>query len=272
MSRIRPQRIRLMGEAVDLTTPAEVMSFTARKVAAGQRALVANHNIHSLCLVRQKPELRDVFARADLIELDSAPLILWGRLTGKPVSGKHRCTYLDWRDDFWRLASHHGWRVFYLGGAPGVVEAASARLRARYPSAVIDGRDGYFEMTTTGRENQAVVQQINAFQPDILFVGMGMPRQEQWIDQNYDALTSGVVFSIGAAFDYEAGTQRAAPRWMGRLGLEWAFRLATQPARLAHRYIVEPWILLPAAVEDLRLAFGTRKATPRPTRPALEGR
>lgn len=270
VSRIRPQRIRLLGEAVDLTTPPEVMGFVARKVAAGRKALIANHNLHSLHLIAREPEMRAVYARADLIELDSTPLVLWGRLTRKPVSRAHRCTYLDWRGDFWRLASRYGWRVFYLGGEPGVPERAAQTLRALYPGAVIGGRDGYFDAALGSADNDAVLDAINAFKPDILFVGMGMPRQEQWIARHYERLERGVVFSVGAAFDYEAGAQKAAPRWMGRMGIEWAFRLVSQPRRLAHRYLVEPWFLLPAAVRDLAEVYAPGKR-PRAATPLTEG-
>lgn len=271
MTRIRPQRIRLLGEPVDLITPAEVLSFVARKITADQRAIIANHNTHSLYLVARDPEMRDFYGRADLIELDSVPMILWGKLTGKPVSRRHRCTYLDWRADFWRLAARHGWRVFYLGGAPGVPELAAERLRERYPGVTISGRHGYFDAGEGSADNAAIVDEINAFRPDIVLVGMGMPRQERWIAQNYDRLERGVVFSIGAAFDYEAGVQMAAPRWLSRLGFEWAFRLATSPRRLAHRYLVEPWSLAPRALRDMALAFAPRSGAPA-VAPVLERR
>lgn len=253
-------RISLLGEPVDLVTPDEVMAFTARRIAAGRRALVANHNLHSLYLIGRTPGMRAFYAKADLIELDSAPLILWGRLTRKPVGRRHRCTYLDWRDAFWALAEANGWRVFYLGGAPGVADEAMVRLRRRHPRAVLAGRNGYFDAAPGSADNAAVVAEINAFRPDVLFVGMGMPRQELWIADHYAQIATGVVFSVGAAFDYEAGVQVAAPRWVGRLGLEWAFRLAHSPGRMAERYLVEPWSLIPAAVRDLAQAY----ASPRP--------
>ena len=251
----RPQRVSLLGASVDLVTPDEVMAFTARRVAEGRRALVANHNLHSLYLVRREPGMQAAYAQADLIELDSTPLVLWGRLTRKPVSRRHRCTYLDWRDRFWTLAERHGWRVFHLGGKPGVGDEARTRLRARYPGVILAGRHGFFDAAPGSADNTEILAEIAAFRPDILFVGMGMPRQELWIAHHYDQLASAVVFPLGAAFDYEAGAQAAAPRWIGRLGLEWAFRLAISPGRLAARYLVEPWSLVPAAAADLVRAY-----------------
>lgn len=255
------ERITLLGEAVDLVTCGGVMDFLARKVAAGEKAIVANHNSHSLYLLARHPEMRAAYERADIVELDSTPLVLWGRLLGKPVSRANRCTYLDWREAFWRQASEGGWRVFYLGGAPGVAETAAERLSARWPGVRIATHHGFFAMTPGSPEAQAVLDEINAFRPDILFVGMGMPRQEIWISRFYDALESGVVLSVGAAADYEAGVQPTAPRWTGKLGLEWVFRLFSDPKRMAGRYLLEPWALLPAMAADVRAALA-RKSRP----------
>jgi len=255
----RPPRVRLLGAEFDLVTPSQVLERTAAYVDQGRSAVIANHNSHSLFLHRRSPALRAFFAKADLIEIDSTPVIAWGRLLGLPVSRAHRCTYLDWRDDFWRLAEARGWKVFYLGGAPGVAETACGRLAARWPNVRLASHHGYLDADPGSAENRALLAQIGAFQPDIVFVGMGMPRQERWILDNRAAFTRGVLFSVGAAFDYEAGVQTAAPRWMGRVGLEWLFRLATQPRRLAMRYLVEPWFLAPAAFEDLRDRFSPQR-------------
>jgi N-acetylglucosaminyldiphosphoundecaprenol N-acetyl-beta-D-mannosaminyltransferase len=182
-------------------------------------------------------------------------MILWGRLLGLPLSRALRSTYLDWREAFWRLADARGWRVFYLGGAPGVAERAAARLAARWPGAAIEVNHGYFDPAPGSAGNQALLARLAAFNPDILLVGMGMPLQETWIAANRGALTRGAIFSVGAAFDYEAGAQTAPPRWTGRLGVEWLARLAAQPRRLAARYLLEPWALLGPALADVGAAL-----------------
>jgi len=252
MQLARPPRLRLLGAEFDLVTPHEVLARAAAWADQGRVAVIANHNSHSLYLYRRSPALRAFFDQADLIEIDSVPVIAWGRLLGLPLRRAHRCTYLDWREAFWRMADERRWKVFYLGGAPGVAEAACARLSARWPNARLASHHGYIDADPASADNRAVLAQIAAFAPDIVFVGMGMPRQEQWILDNRAAFTRGVLLPVGAAFDYEAGVQTAAPRWLGRIGLEWLFRLATQPRRLAARYLVEPWFLLPAAFGDLR--------------------
>lgn len=247
-------RITLLGEPVDLITPQQVMQRLEGWVVTKTRSVIANHNLHSLYLIRRTPGMRRLYQAADLIELDSTPLIHFARLLGYPAGGRHRCTYLDWRDDFWSLADRKRWRVLYIGGADGVAEEAAKRLSARYPATMIKGLSGYFDATPGSAGNAAALAAIRDFAPDVLFVGMGMPRQELWIADNLEALPAAPILPVGAAFDYEAGVQKAAPRWMGRLGVEWLFRLFADPKRLFSRYCIEPWFLIGPALADLRAA------------------
>ena len=255
-----PRRVRLLGGDVDLTTPGETLRFADEAVQAGGTALIANHNAHSLFLIRRSATMRAFFAAADLIQIDSTPLILWGRLLGLPTRRAMRSTYLDWRDDFWRLAEARRWRVFYLGGAPGVAEAAARRLSEAHPLATLGWRHGYFDQAPASPENRQVLDEIAAFDPDILFVGMGMPQQEAWVLENRASLKRGAIFTVGAAFDYEAGVQRTPPRWTGRLGVEWLARLFHEPRRLAFRYLVEPWSLVGPALHDIGQALARSAA------------
>lgn len=254
-SRRALERITVLGAGVDLVRPEEVMHHVEAAIEEERPFLVANHNAHSLYLIRRRPELGAFFAAADIVEVDSTPVIAFARLLGLHSRPFHRCTYLDWREHFWSLANRKEWRVFYLGGAPGVADDAARRLSKRYPDVQFATRDGYFDMAPGSAANLDVVAQIERFAPHILFVGMGMPRQEQWIAANRAALPACAVFSVGAAFDYEAGVQHAAPRWMGRAGIEWLFRLCADPRRLAHRYCIEPVFLLGPALRDVTRAM-----------------
>jgi N-acetylglucosaminyldiphosphoundecaprenol N-acetyl-beta-D-mannosaminyltransferase len=251
-----PRRVRLLGGDVDLIAPSDVLRrIDAAASSGGPPALIANHNAHSLFLIRRSAALRAFFAQADLIQIDSTPLIFWGRLLGLPLRREMRSTYLDWRGDFWRLAEARRWRVFYLGGAPGVADAAAARLAQRYPNARIGCQHGYFDPAADSDENRQVLAKIAAFDPQVLLVGMGMPLQELWVLENRAAIGPGAILTVGAAFDYEAGAQVAAPRWTGRLGVEWLARLIAQPRRLAGRYLVEPWSLIGPALGDVAAAL-----------------
>ncbi len=242
---------------MDLVRPEEVFHFVSSKIAAGEKAIIANHNLHSLYLLKRSAALRAFFRQADLVEVDSIPLILWAHLTGRQSRRFHRCTYLDWRNDFWTLAQRNSWRVFFVGGKHGIAEAAADKIRLAYPGVHLETQHGYFDSAQGSAANAAVVESIKDFGPHILFVGMGMPIQETWILENHEALPVCAMFTVGGAFDYEAGVQLPCPRWAGQLGVEWLFRLVTNPT-LAKRYLIEPWSLVGLAMVDLKRALGRK--------------
>ncbi|MHB8529305.1 MAG: WecB/TagA/CpsF family glycosyltransferase [Caulobacteraceae bacterium] len=265
MSDVTPAcRVRLLGGDLDLVTPDDVLSFTGACVRSGSKAIIANHNAHTLTLVRRDPSMGALYEMADIIQIDSMPLIAWGRALGAPLGRRNRCTYLGWRDAFWRAAQEGAWRVFYLGGAPGVAAAAAANIRARRPEVVIGVRDGFFDKSDHSSENEEVIATINAFCPDILFVGLGAPAQERWVFANYHRLQRGVVFTVGGAFDYEAGIQTPPPTWAGEWALDWLFRFISQPSRLFGRYFVEPWALVTPALADLKRVWPSARPSPSP--------
>jgi N-acetylglucosaminyldiphosphoundecaprenol N-acetyl-beta-D-mannosaminyltransferase len=257
------QRITLLGQTMDLVKPEEMLHFVRGAVGARAKALVANHNLHSLYLVRGHADMAAMYRRADVVEVDSVPLTLFARLIYGRSRRFHRCTYMDFRTLFWDWAQADGWRVYYLGGKPGIVEAAREAITARWPGAVIGGHDGYF--ARGGTEEQAVLAEIAAFRPDVLLVGMGMPVQETWIERCWDRLPDCVVLPVGAAFDYEAGVIVTPPSWASRLGLEGVYRFLCEPRRMFARYALEPWTLLAPALRDL-LARRTLRARHAPVR------
>jgi len=131
-----------------------------------------------------------------------------------------------------------------------VAAKGAQAVRERWPSVQLEVRDGYFDMEDPVAD-AGVLAEVRAARPDVLFVGMGMPRQERWIARHHRRLGPCVTFSVGAAFDYEAGVVATPPRWTGRIGLEWLYRFATEPKRLFTRYFIEPWSLIGPALGDL---------------------
>jgi N-acetylglucosaminyldiphosphoundecaprenol N-acetyl-beta-D-mannosaminyltransferase len=235
--------IQLLGIEIDALTAGELCMVVADSVKCGNQVVIANHNLHSLYLFHHDPVLREFYSRAHKIHIDGMSLIYLARIFGYTVRREQRATYLDW---IWQLlaeCSHHHWRVFYLGGKSDVAEKAASRIRQEYYGLQIGTHHGYFNSADV-RENQYVLNAINYFQPDILMVGMGMPLQEQWILENLSQIQADVILTAGACFDYIAGSIPTPPRWMGQIGLEWLFRLLSEPKRLWGRYLVEPWFLV----------------------------
>ena len=125
----------------------------SRARSGGGATIVANHNLHSLKLSAHDREMARFYARAEAIQIDSMPLVAWGRLLGRPTAPAHRHTYLDWRDRFWGSAARRGWRVFHLGCAPGVGEAALDAVRRRHPGVEATSHHGFFD--PDGEQNAA---------------------------------------------------------------------------------------------------------------------
>lgn len=240
-------KINLLGVEVHPASIQELNKFISDIIVKGKKTIIAGHNLHGIYLYHKDPKRKYLCDIADIVRIDGMPILLWAKLLGYPVKREQRVTYVDWIYPLMALAESKGFRVFYLGGMPGVAKRAAAVLRSRYPNLQIQTHHGYF----SPEENHAVLDEIRDFQPHILMVGMGMPKQEHWVVDNLEKVSANVILTAGACFDYIAGVIPTPPRWMGRVGLEWLYRLLSEPRRLAKRYLVEPWALLPYAVEDL---------------------
>jgi N-acetylglucosaminyldiphosphoundecaprenol N-acetyl-beta-D-mannosaminyltransferase len=179
------------------------------------------------------------------------PLIALARLYGHRLRRGQRVTYIDWTGPLMQAAAQLGWRVLYLGSKPGVAERGASILRRRYHGLQIETINGYFDADPDSADNDRVLKSIEDYRPQLLMVGMGMPRQEYWIQDNFGRISANVILPSGAAIDYVADAVPTPPRWAGQLGLEWAFRLATEPGRLWRRYLLEPWFVLRVVANDL---------------------
>ena len=174
--------------------------------------------------------------------MDGVPLIYLGKLLGHPLGLEHRSTCAEYVYAFMSQAARRGWRVFYLGSKPEAAGLGAQILKEKIPSLQIATAHGYFSMQT--EENQKVLEAINAFRPNILMVGMGMPRQEHWILENLENVRANVLISVGGCMDYVTGMNPTPPRWMGPFLLQWVYRLLGDPRRLWRRYLLEPWFVL----------------------------
>jgi N-acetylglucosaminyldiphosphoundecaprenol N-acetyl-beta-D-mannosaminyltransferase len=245
------QFYRMIGVRVQALTMSGLNALVEEAVKSGHRRIIANHNLHSVYVVHREVRMRAFFERAHTIHVDGMPLIWIGKLLGYPFRREHRVTYADWIDSLMAEASRHEWRVFYVGSKPGVADRGAAILRSRFPQLQIETAHGYFDARPDSAENQAVLARIETCQPNLLLVGMGMPRQEHWVLDNIDRLHANAVLTVGAAIDYVAGAIPTPPRWAGRLGAEWLFRLIVEPRRLTRRYLIEPWFVLRLLLRDI---------------------
>lgn len=237
-------RFRIRGFDIDVLTLADFVRVVSIASKADRPQIIANHNLHSVYLYHVSDAMKEFYSRADYVYTDGMGLVVLARILGVPLSRANRLTCLDCLRPILAEAALEGRRVFHLGGKQGVGVRGAEHLRRRYPYLQITTAHGYFDDRPGSEDNRKVLQALWTYRPDILLVGMGMPRQERWIVNHLGQLPPCAILSVGAYMDYVAGEVPAAPRWMGKAGLEWLFRLCAEPRRLWRRYLVEPWFVL----------------------------
>jgi N-acetylglucosaminyldiphosphoundecaprenol N-acetyl-beta-D-mannosaminyltransferase len=236
-------RVTILGVQVDALSISQLNVIIKDAIDTNKRVIIANHNLHSIYLYHHDNKMRAYYAVADHIYVDGMAIVGLARLLGLPLRRNNRVTFVDWMAPFAAAAAEHGWRIFFLGSKPGVGERGAEVLRHSYPGLQIQTAHGFFNPDPYSQEDKAVVARILTWRPHILITGMGMPRQEHWIMDHLNNLSANIILNSGAALDYFAGAIPTPPRWAGRCGLEWFFRLIAEPRRLWSRYLVEPWFL-----------------------------
>jgi N-acetylglucosaminyldiphosphoundecaprenol N-acetyl-beta-D-mannosaminyltransferase len=234
----------LLGARLDALSDRDVVDLMKETIDHGESRIIGHHNMHSLYLMHHDPKMREFYACADHIYIDGMALILLGRVLGLPLRQEDSATYLEFLPLLASEAARQQWRIFFLGAQVGVADAAAAKLRMRYPGIQFQTHHGHFNMQRGSEDNQRVLEAIKAYSPHIVMVGMGMPRQEEWVVENRGDITANIISTTGAIMDYVAGVKAAAPRWLRPLYMEWYYRLLTEPVRLWRRYLVEPWFVL----------------------------
>lgn len=232
------QEIPALSVTATPLTETGAVRAVERLIADGATHTVVGHNLHSVTLYHSDPAFAAFYDDASIVLLDGAPVAkLWAR--GRGVrAGEYRVGSTDWIS---RIGAVDGLqRVAVLGADAASNSGAVARLRELLPHARIEGMPG--AAWTDAREQEAA-EWLGRFAPQLVLVGLGMPLQEQVISRLSAVCPPAVYCAVGGAIDQLAGRQRLAPRWIGRLGLEWAWRLAFHPRRVAYRVFVEPWKL-----------------------------
>ena len=229
-------RVSLLGvrvTAFDLPTAVAEMQPA---IAAGQRTYVCTCPVYTLMQGHERPEVRAALNGAGWVTPDGMPVVWALRLCGVQAVG--RVYGPDLMLALSEVAAQQGQAQFYLGGEPGVADALAQNLQRRFPGLPVAGTYSPPFRASTPAEEDALIQLINASGAAVVWVGLGSPKQDLWMARYRSRLHAPLLIGVGAAFDFLTGRQRQAPRWMQRPGLEWLFRLASQPGRLWRRYLI----------------------------------
>ncbi len=221
-----PPQVTILGVRIDDVSMDETVARIRRMLADGRPHHIVTVNPEFVMTAQRNALFRTTLRRADLAVPDGVGLKLAARWTGQRLA--NRVPGVELCERLAQLSAETGARIFLLGAAPGVAEAAAAALRRRYPGVVIAG---CYAGSPHPRDEADVRQRIMAARTEILLVAYGSPAQDLWIARNQPRLAIPVAIGVGGSFDYLSGAVPRAPRLMRQLGLEWLYRLVRQPWR-----------------------------------------
>jgi N-acetylglucosaminyldiphosphoundecaprenol N-acetyl-beta-D-mannosaminyltransferase len=231
-------RVNICDVHVDKYSFDEVVEIiAARAVSRNSPQYVVTPNAQHIVTLQRDTHFRAIYRNAFLAVPDGVPLLWAARLFNTPLSGRVNGT--DLFERLCQISAEQGLKVFLLGGRPGAADKAMQALKVQYPDLRIVGT--YcppYGFESKPVELQKINSTIQLAKPDILFVGLGAPKQEYWIYDNYQQLGVPVSIGIGVSFEFTSGMVKRAPIFMQKIGLEWFFRLISEPKRLWRRYVI----------------------------------
>lgn len=245
-------RVDILGVRISAINAEQAVAEIEGWIGRRERHYVNVCNVHTIMECQQDPRLTRVVNNSGLSTPDGMPLVWLSRLHG--FRNAARVYGPDLMLALCERSETNGHRHFFYGGAPGIAERLADQLQRRFPRLQIAGIHAPPFRKVGAIEERPVLDAIDAARPDIVWVGLGTPKQDHWVADHRPLLDAPVIIAIGAAFDFHAGVLRQAPRWMQRSGLEWSFRLAQEPRRLAYRYLVlNPLFVLNAFLQATKL-------------------
>lgn len=232
---VMPPRFPVLETGISAVTLPEAVMIIAGWIVRRERHYVNVCTADVVLQAHDDPNLAAIINASGLAMPDGMPLVWMGKRRGLPVG---RVYGPDLMLSLCECGIKHGWRHFFYGGTPKVLEDLTRRIAERLPGLQIAGAWAPPFTPLTTWEESDVEARINAVRPDVIWVGIGTPRQDFWMARFRPRIEAPAMIAVGAAFNFHAGHVRQAPRWMMRCGLEWLFRLAMEPCRLWRRYLL----------------------------------
>jgi len=231
------EKADILGCRVDLLTAPEAISGIKELIERGLPAHIITLNAEIVYQAQASQDLREIINNADLITPDGIGIVWAGRKLGFNI--RERVTGIDLVYRLCQAAPVEEWKIYLLGSAPGVAEAAARQLAAAYPGLQICGtHHGYFQE----EDMPAMVQEIRELAPHILFVALGAPKQEMWIKKYKEQMGVPACIGVGGSLDVIAGYKKRAPGWIVKLNLEWLYRLLAEPSRFRRQLVLPKFV------------------------------
>lgn len=244
-------RVRFMNTYIDNISLEEAAAHIEKCIAARKIGQVITPNVDQIVRIEMDPYFARICEKCELLLVDGHPLLWIAKLYGHPfrekICGSDLVPYLC------RLSAEKRYSVFFLGAAPGVADRAAAQMQEKYKGLKVAGT---YSPPMGFEKDKGEMEKINKMlydsKADMLFVGMGVPKQDIFIYENMHKYQIPMSFSVGAAIDFIAGQQKRCPRWITKIGMEWFYRMIHDPKRLFRRYLVDD-------MKIIKLAWKYRK-------------
>ncbi len=238
------ERINIGGVMIDNLTIDEFLLECDELVAKRQPVYVITPNVDHVIKFQKDADFRRVYDQAALVVADGVPLLWAAKFLGTPL--KEKISGSDILPLICREAAQKGFRLFFMGGRPQAAEIAAKKLGEKFLGLQIVGT--YcppFGFEKDDAENQKIIDLLDQSKPDILFVGLGAPKQEKWVNRFYTQYKVPLSIGVGVSFEFAAGMVNRAPLWMQNVGLEWFWRILMEPGRLWRRYLIDDMQFFP---------------------------
>jgi len=228
--------VNILGVNVSPVPFTGVLEMIESWIEAGTKKYICCTPVSSVMAAHDDKKVMDAINGAGLAVPDGMPIVWIVQLAGFP--NQDRVYGPDLLTSVCGLSEKKGYSHFFYGGQPGIPERLVGNLKHQFPCLKVAGTYCPPFRPLTAEEDSGIIDEINRNSPDIVWVGLGSPKQDLWMSEHYQKLDAKVCIGIGAAFDFHAGRVKQAPRWMQRSGLEWVYRLWQEPTRLWRRYLV----------------------------------
>lgn len=247
MSNLLHKKVNICGVLIDNVYMRDALDAIDGFINKRNPILIATLNTDHVVKMSKDVSFKNIYCTATLTITDGVPIVWAARFLGTPI--KEKISGADLFPSLCELASQRGRKVFFLGGKEGAAASSAELLRKKLPSLQVSGTYcPSFGFENDEKENTKIIEMIRVASPDILFVGLGAPKQEKWIYKHKNQYKVPVSIGVGAAFDFYSGIVKRAPKWMQNVGLEWFWRLMMEPRRLWKRYLIDDpiffWLVL----------------------------
>jgi len=247
------ERMKFLNTYINNITMDDTIEQIDEFIIDGRYHYVVTPNVDHIVKLEKDVEFQNVYKAADLVLTDGMPLIWISKFLKNEI--KEKISGSDLFPRVCELAAKKQYKIFLLGAAEGVAEQAASNLKDKYPGLQIIGTySPKFGFENDEEDVDQIIDMINIAKPDVLFVGLGAPKQEKFIFKYKDRLRVPISLAIGASIDFEAGKVKRAPKWMQKSGLEWFYRIMKEPKRMFMRYFID-------AIEIRAILFKYGKST-----------